>query len=285
MEEPLPVLESPPEAPQPSAISLAARLLNVFAIPGEVFAGVRVSRFSIGNWLMPALLLAAVGVVSAVVVVSQPAVQRQIHDLKEQEVKALDQRVKADKLKQLDADRDMAFARAVARLASHKNLLSATAALMGVARVFWWGLVLWVLGRVFLKVRFGYAKALEVAGLGLMINVLGAVVLLLLMVNLPRLFSTPSLAVTGSDFDASRQSLLLMGVAEVFSIWLLGVLSVGLAKLAGVPFLRAAWLVFAAWVLQQSLLIFGGGVLVVAVGAIQKSLALLGGGVLAQSIR
>jgi hypothetical protein len=40
------------------------------------------------------------------------------------------------------------------------------------------------------------------------------------------------------------------------------VLSVGLAKLAGAPFLRAAWLVFAAWAIQQSLLMLGAGVLV-----------------------
>ena len=119
MEEPLPVLESPPEAPQPPAMSLAARLLNVFAIPGEVFAGVRASHISVGNWLLPALLLAVVGVFTAIVVVSQPAFQRQMHDLTEQQAKALDQQVKAGKVNQPDADRAMAVTRAIhdARLA------------------------------------------------------------------------------------------------------------------------------------------------------------------------
>ena len=262
MEEPLPVLDSPPEVPLPPATSLAARLLNVFAIPGEVFAGVRVSRISIGNWLVPALLLALVGVVTVFVVVSQPAFQRQIHDLTERQAKALDEQVKAGKVKQPDADRAMALTRAITTSASLKSLFSFGAAVVGATRVFWWGFVLWLLGRLFLKVRFGYPKALEVAGLGLMISVLGAVVMLLLMVNLPKLFSTPSLAFAVGDFDTNRQSLLLMGAANVFSLWLLGVLSVGLAKLAGVPFLRAAWFVFAAWAIQQSLLILGGGVLV-----------------------
>jgi Yip1 domain len=261
MEEPLPVLDSPPEAPQPHALSLAARLLNVFAIPGEVFAGVRASRSSIGNWLVPALLLAIVGVVTAVVVVSQPAFQRQIRDLTEQEAKTLDQQVKAGKVKQPDADRALALTRAITTLAALKSLCSVGAAVVGIARVFWWGFVLWFLGRMFLKVRFGYPKALEAAGLGLMINVLGAVVMLLLVVNLPRLFSAPGLAYGVSDFDLSRQSPLLVGVANVFSLWLLGVLSVGLAKLAGVPFLRAAWLVFAAWAIEQSLFLLLGGVL------------------------
>jgi hypothetical protein len=228
MEEPLPVLDSPPEAPQPPATSLAARLLNVFAIPGEVFAGVRTSRISIGNWLVPMLLLATVGVITAMVVVSQPAFQRQIRGVTEQYTKALDEQVKAGKVKQPDADRAMALTLAITTPASLKSLCSVAAVVAGVARVFWWGFVLWLLSRIFLKVRIGYPKALEVAGLGLMISVLGAVIMLLLVVNLPRLFSAPGLSFAVSDFDTSRQSPLLIGVANVFSLWLLGVLSVGL---------------------------------------------------------
>ncbi len=242
-------------------MSLAARLLNVFAIPGEVFAGVKASRLSIGNWLVPALLSAVVGVLTAIVVVSQPAIQRQMHDLKERQAKALEQQVKAGKVKQADADRAQAVTRAITEPATLKALGGLAAAMVSVARVFWWALVLWLLSRLFLKVRLGYLKTLEVAGLALMISVLGAVVMLLLMVNLPKLFATTSLASAVSDFDASRKSHLLLGAANVFSFWLVGVLSVGMAKLAGVPFLRAAWFVFAAWIIQESFFILVGGVL------------------------
>jgi len=125
--------------------------------------------------------------------------------------------------------------------------------------VFWWAFILWLLGRLFLKVQFGYLKALEVAGLALMISVLGGIVTLLLTVNLTKLFGTPGLAV--ADFEAARKSHLLLGAANLFSFWLVGVLSVGLAKLAGVPFLRAAWFVFAFWVIQESFFMLLGGVL------------------------
>jgi hypothetical protein len=261
MEDPLPVLESPPDVPPPPAMSLAARLLNVFAIPGEVFAGVKASHLSIGNWLVPTLFSAVVGVLTAIVVVSQPAIQRQMHELTERQAKALEQQVKAGKVKQADADRARAVTRAITEPATLKALGGMAAALISVARVFWWAFVLWLLSRLFLKVRLGYLKTLEVAGLALMISVLGAVVMLLLMVNLPKLFATPSLALAVSDFDASRKSHLLLGAANVFSFWLVGVLSVGLAKLAGVPFLRAVWFVFAAWIIQESLFILLGGVL------------------------
>ena len=75
MEEPLPGLAPSPEAPPPPAMSLAARLLNVFAIPGEVFEVVKASRVCLGNWLLPVLLSAVVGTVSAIVILSQPAMQ------------------------------------------------------------------------------------------------------------------------------------------------------------------------------------------------------------------
>src|ERR1039458_4693749 len=110
MEEPLPVQESPPnarpDAPPPPAMSFAARLLNVFAIPGEVFETVRANRLCVANWLLPALLLAAVWVFTTIVMFSQPSIQKQVRELGEQQSKALEQQV--DRLivalKAVDAD-------------------------------------------------------------------------------------------------------------------------------------------------------------------------------------
>jgi hypothetical protein len=261
MEEPLPVQESPPDAPQPPAMSFAARLLNVFAVPGEVFAGVKASRFCVGNWLLPALLSAVVGVLTSIVIFSQPGIQRQVREAGEQKAKELDQQVIAGKMTRTDADQVRAAIRIVTDPATLRTVGTIAAVLFGVARVFWWAFILWLLGRRFLKAQVGYLKALEVSGLSLMISVLGGIVMLLLTVNLPKLFAMPGLALVVTDFDAARKSPLLLGAANVFEFWLVGVRSVGLAKLAGVPFLRAAWLVFACWVIQGSFLMLLGGAL------------------------
>jgi hypothetical protein len=261
MEEPLQAQESPPDAPQPPAMSLAARLLNVFAIPGEVFELVKASRLRVGNWLLPALLSAALGVATVLVVVSQPSIQKQVREAGEQKAKELDQQVKAGKMTRAEANQVQAATRVITDPTTLKTLGSMAAALVGVARVFWWAFILWLLGRVFLKVRFSYLKALEVAGLAMMISVLGGIVTLLLTVNLTKMFGTPGLALVVADFDAARKSPLLLGTATLFSFWLVGVLSVGLAKLAVVPFLRAAWLVFAFWVIEESCFMLLQGVL------------------------
>jgi hypothetical protein len=63
------------------------------------------------------------------------------------------------------------------------------------------------------------------------------------------------------DFEATRKSNLMLVASNVFSFWLVGVFAVGLARLARVPFLRAAWFVFAFWVIQESLLLFVAGAL------------------------
>jgi Yip1 domain len=259
MEEPPPYEAPPPVTPPPPAMSLVARLLSVFAMPGEVFAGVKAGRVSVANWLVPALLSALVCVLLALVLVSQPSRQKQMHERFDQQAKALDQQVKAGKLKQADVDRTMALPRLLMQPPVLKVVGGVLATAFGVVRVFWWALILWVLGRAFLRVRFGYIKALEVAGLALMVSILGTIVTLLLTLNLSKLFTVPSLALVVPDFEARWNSPLRQGVSTAFALWMVAVLGVGLGKLADLPFGRVAWLVLAVWVLQESLLVLAGG--------------------------
>jgi hypothetical protein len=243
MEKPLPSLEPSPRA-TPPAMSLAARLLNVFAIPGEVFAGVKAGRSSIGNWLVPALLSAVVGTLAAVVILSQPVAQKQ---MREQQAKLLAKQVQAGTLTRGQADQMLTL---VEKLTV--PIAAVLTSLASVIRVLWWAFVLRLLGVLFLRVRLGYLKLLEVAGLGTMISVLGAAVTLLLTVKLGA-DGTSGLGMVVSDLDALQKSPVVLGAATVFSLWLVAVMSVGLARLAGVPFLRAAWPVLGYWVLQESI--------------------------------
>jgi hypothetical protein len=261
MEELPPVLDSPPKPPPPPAMALAARLLNVFAIPGEVFEVVKAGRISIGNWILPMVLSGLIMGLTGIVIVSQPTLQKQMQERFEQQAKALQEQAKAGKIKQADADRTVAVTRAIIAPPVLRAFFGAGGAVLGAARVFWWALVLWFIGLLFLKVRLNYFKTLEVSGLALMIGVLGGVVMLLLIVNLPKLFAAPGLASAIGDFDPIRKTPLLLATANVFSFWLIGVLSVGLARLARVPFFRAAWFVFAFWLIQESVLILLAGAL------------------------
>lgn len=255
MDIPPPIVEPPAQAAAVPHTSLAARLLNVFAVPGEVFAEVRSTPTTLWNWVVPVLCLALVGVVSAFIIFSQPAI---IQQLKETQAKRIDQQVQAGKLTRAQADQAEAAIEKFMGPTMLKVFGSVGAVVASVMRVVWWGFILWLLAQWLLKVPVPFPKTLEVAGLGMMINVLGGIVAMLLIVNLGRLGATPSLALAVENFDDTRKGHLFMGAANVFSFWFIGVMSVGLAKLTDVPFLRAAWLVLTFWVLQECLFILTG---------------------------
>jgi hypothetical protein len=236
-------------------MSLPARLLNVFAVPGEVFTEVKSAPPSTSNWLVPTICSALIGVLVSFIIFSQPAIIQQI---REQQAKVMDQQVKAGKITQAQADQALAMMEKFTGPTMMKVFGGVGSVVVSFVHVMWWGFVLWLLSRWFLKVKIPYVKALEVVGLAMMIAVLGAIVAMLLIVNLGRMGATPSLALMMSDFDATRKSHLFMGAANVFYFWQVGVTAVGLSKLAGVPFVRALWVLLAFWLLQESLFILIG---------------------------
>ncbi len=250
MDEPLPATESPPEAPKPRTTSLLARLMNVFAVPGQVFEEVKASPMRFANWIVPTLLWVIVSAVATTVLLSQPDIQQKLHDA---ESKLLDKQTQAGNTTTAEAAKALSALDTVTA-----PLVVALVVAFGLVRVFWWAFVLWMFGLTFLRSRFDYAKGLEVAGLAIMISVLGGIVTLVITVDVGHMFSGHGPAFTITDAALNRRSSLLNGAASLFSIWQLGVMSVGLSRIAGVSFLRAAWLVFAYWVLQQTFLIVLG---------------------------
>ncbi len=235
-------------------MSLMARLMNVFASPGEVFEDIKTSPPATSNWFVPALIFALVGIVSSIVIFSQPQIVQQIH---EQQAKKMDELVKSGKMTQAQADQAAAMAEKFTGPGMLKVFGSVAAVIGSFVRLLWWALLIWLMGKV-LKTPFGYGKALETAGVASMITVLGGLVTILLTVNFARMIATPSLALAVKDFDVTRKSHLMLGTVNVFYFWQIGVFSAGLARLANVPFFRAMPLILGCWILQELLFIFSG---------------------------
>jgi hypothetical protein len=259
MELPSPTPESQPVTPAPAVTSLPARLMNVFASPGEVFDEVKAVRASAANWLVPALTASLVGVVASFIMFSQPAIVQQIQEQQERAMRQkFDQQVAAGKMTQAQEDQMVEMMEKYTGPTMMKIFGAVGSVLTSFARVFWWGLILWLLGRWMLKKEFGYLKAAEVAGLASMIAVLGGIVALLMIVNFGKLSATPSLAFTVSDFDLKRRSHLLLGAANLFTFWQVTVMAIGLARLASVPFARALLPVLGFWIVWTVLLVLSG---------------------------
>ena len=76
---------------------------------------------------------------------------------------------------------------------------------------------------------------------------LGDFAALLLILGLGNLYASPSLMLLVKDFDPQNTVHGLLAIVNVMTFWLLAVRAVGLARLSGVSFAKAALWVFGIW--------------------------------------
>lgn len=255
MEQPPTQLTPPTAASAPVSTSFAAKLFNIIAVPGDVFAEIKAAPASTANWLVPVLLASLVGIIASLVIFSQPSIQQQ---LREQQAKAIDLQVKAGKLTQAQADQALAVVERFMGPTALKIFGSVGSVVFSFIRLFWWAFILWLFGRWFLKTPVSYSKMMEVAGLAIMVVILSGIVGLLLQMNLDRLIATPSAALLVKEFDTTRKANWFLAAANPFYFWQLALMALGLAKVAGTSFGRAAAPVLLFWLIQESGLILIG---------------------------
>jgi hypothetical protein len=255
MEQINPIPEPSADVPKP-AMSLTARLFNVFADPGEVFEEVKDSKPAVANWLVPAVILAIAGVLSAFVIFSQPAIVQQIRD---QQASAMDQQVKAGKMTQAQADQALAIMDKFAGPGMLTIFGSVGAVIGAFIHVFWWAFILWLMALLVLKKKIPFLKTAEVIGVATMIIVLGAVITTLLTVITGKLGITLSPALLISNYDTKSKLHLLFAALNVFNFWQVGVSACGLTRLTGTPFAKTLlivgiyWLAFALFLVSIGL--------------------------------
>lgn len=236
-----------PVRPRQPSMSLPARLLNVFAVPGEVFEDVKASVPSLGNWLAPAVLYLLVGWVGAWLISSQPAIRQQQQEMAD---KMMDRMVEKGFISKEQAERQ-----ASANAVSSRIGVFFVPVMGAFVSPVLWALVLWGVGLRVFRAKFEFIKALEVAGLANTIAVLGDLVHTLLVVGMGNMFASASPALLLKDQDPQKMSFAVAAVLNVTTIWILIVRSIGLGRLCGVSVMRAAWWVIGLWLLWTTLML------------------------------
>ncbi len=233
-------------------MSLIARMANVFAAPGEVFEQVKASPPSHANWLAPVLLLIVISWLSAWLMSSQEALQQQYRNSID---KAMQSQIDSGKIKPEDVDN-------VRELRMTQTKIGGYVAPVFVVfiQLFWWSLILWLLGAKLFKGNVSFMKAAEVCGLAGVIGVLDIVIHTLLAIGLTNPFAGPNLAVILKDPNPATPLFLMFNAINVITFWELAVRSVGLARIASVSFAKAAAWVIGLWLLFQSFCIGVGAV-------------------------
>ena len=252
MEEPIP--PQLPKTPNPPAMSLPARLFNIWAAPGDVFDEIKSAKPATANWLVPVLLSCVVGMISVLVIFSQPGVLQQ---MKEKQEEQLDKLVASGKLnaeaKTKAQEGIESFGMTVIKISGAIGAVVASFAWVLVAAA-----VLKLLGSSMLKAAFSFSKALEVAGLAAMVSLLGGIIQTLLVVATGSMFVSAGPALLISNFNPANKTHLLMGTINVMTLWYLAVLGLGLAKISGTTAAKPVLCLVALWLVLRAGIIFSG---------------------------
>ena len=221
-------LDSQPLAPS----WVGAKLLNLLVSPSVVFDEVVGSSSKWANWLVPTALVCLSNLIF-LDAMSAPGL-------------ALEELVKGGKLTEQTA----------VVLTAHWQIISRAAiCLCSFLGVLWSGFVIWFIGRVFLKSRFGFGKALEVAGLSATILVLGTVTTGLLVLAVGDGFARPALSLLALKMEPASHVRAVLEVLNVFHLWATALLAIGVSKLSNVTVRESAFWVFGYWVLVRVALV------------------------------
>jgi hypothetical protein len=222
-----------PTAAVPS--SLASRLCDMFAYPGQVFDEVVAAPPRMLNWLVPTLLVAMAS----------------LFLLRNGYLNATDLPSPAQTT-EAQASAPASAALQVEPGSTDWQRLSAVGVCAGtVAGTFWSAFLLWVIGRAFLKARFSFLKAIEVVGLTGVITALGAVVTALLAAIIGNPSARPALSLLALGLPSDSHVRLFLDAVNFFHLWITSVLAIGLSRLSGVTFKEAAFWVFGYWVVVR----------------------------------
>jgi len=215
----------------PPKTSVTAKLVNLFVSPTLVFDEIVASAPKSVNWLLPTLLVC---VSSLLVLTGTTNAERTLA--------AIGQLTDGGKI----------TPEQVGLLSGHWQSVSRAAICLGAfIGTFWSAFVLWFIGRIFLKNRFEFAKALEVAGLTSTILVLGTIVTGLLVAAFGEASARPALSLLLVKVDPASGARVAADVFNCFHLWSTAVLAIGLAKLSGVSIKEAGFWVFGYWVVLR----------------------------------
>ncbi len=225
-------------------MSLGARLMNVLATPDEVFETVQAGRPSTGNWLAPLLLACVVGVLFNAVAYTQPAIVQQLRDEQDQKIEKMVKSgaITASQAESTSEEMDRFFGPDFYILTRSFKAVG-----MSLAQVFLVAMIAWFIGVKWYDGRFSFMQMVEVNGLATMILVWGTVVTMFLVVAKGNLGVTLGPVLLVKEMNPANKVHALLAVLSAPTLWYLGVLARGLARLSGArPAGTAAWL-FGLW--------------------------------------
>jgi len=240
------------------SMSFTDKLASIFTSPGDVYENVRRTPTTHSNWLVPTVILAVVGLVMAFATMNNPSLMDQI---KQQAKEAMDKQfqksVEQGKMTQEQASQ----AREQAEQFTSPGIMmigqiagNVVGPFIGLVVL---GLIYWLLGKWGMKADAPYVKVLEVVGLANFIAVLEKIITLIMQFSMDNIFAAPNAALFVGNISTMNPWHMFAMSMNIFTFWILAVVSVGLSKLFQRDFPKVLVLVIAVWLIWTAAMTFG----------------------------
>jgi hypothetical protein len=241
----------------PTASSFMNRVTNVFTAPSELYGEVTLTQVQTTSWLIPFLFSLVLLIVATYTVYNNPALRQQIWDAQELAMKKqvekgnMTQDQMEQRLSQMENSGPVMF-----------MVFGAGFGSVGIAFVFFGStLALWLIVKFGFKSAAAYSKILEIFGLASMIGFLGSIITLVTINVMNSLYATPGPALAIIDsFDPANTTHKLLAALNVFTLWQVAVLGIGIAKVSGKSTgtgIGVTFILWAVWTVGSTFLGFG----------------------------
>jgi hypothetical protein len=237
--------QNQPFAPSQGAevSSFGTRAMNVFMSPGELYDEVNAAPVRNTSWAIPFVLLIAVSLLIVFAMGSNPSLREQVLAPQREEMQ---NKVASGEMTQEQADqaREVMESPALFIAMGSGGVILVICAMMFISP-----LVIMLVMKGMLKYGGSYKKVLEVYGLAALIAVVGALVTAVMMTSMDSMLAKPGLSLLVMD-GYDRESFVhnFLASVNVFSVWQMAVLGIGIGKIAGAPSSRGMTVSFGLWV-------------------------------------
>ncbi|MDH4068903.1 MAG: YIP1 family protein [Ignavibacteria bacterium] len=240
-------------------MSFLDKVVNLFASPGELFEEIARTGITARNWLIPWLIYVLITIVTGQILVGNPSLSGQLESaMRKQFDQSVEKSIIAGDMTQEEAEQ--AFETFASPRSPWFSLMSAGGTLfLSLAILFLLGLIGWLLGRTAMNATAEFMKVVEVLGMVFIISGVEQVVTMALMLLTDSIYASPSLALLLlPDVNLEDRTHLALAKLNLFTFWIIALVSIGLGKLFYRDSLKVFALVAALWVLWSLFSILEG---------------------------
>jgi len=101
-----------------------------------------------------------------------------------------------------------------------------------------------------------YGTSLEITGLSSTVMILGSIISILTILVLDSLYATPSLAILVKEYNVDNSMHKLLSQMNIFTIWFVALLGLGLAKICNVPTMKGMIWTFGIFIVFTLVAVF-----------------------------